>query len=97
MKIIKNGVALKYTQKDDALKIYVDKSQCDPFVKSFIPALPLLDQMYEELKKSTDESDQQTVQMIQLVFTMMGIEKPSDFEGMWNATEIFQIELNFKK
>ena len=97
MKIMKNGVALKYTQKDDALKIYVDKSQCDPFVKSFIPALPLLDQMYEELKKSTDESDQQTVQMIQLVFTMMGIEKPSDFEGMWNATEIFQIELNFKK
>lgn len=97
MKIMKNGVALKYTQKDDALKIYVDKSQCDPFVKSFIPALPLLDQMYEELKKSTDESDQQTVQMIQLVCTMMGIEKPSDFEGMWNATEIFQIELNFKK
>ena len=97
MKIMKNGVALKYTQEGDALKIYVDKSQCDPFVKSFIPALPLLDQMYEELKKSTDESDQQTVQMIQLVFTMMGIEKPSDFEGMWNATEIFQIELNFKK
>lgn len=97
MKIMKNGVALKYTQEGDALKIYVDKAQCDPFVKSFIPALPLLDQMYEELKKSTDENDQQTVQMIQLVFTMMGIEKPSDFEGMWNATENFQIELNFKK
>lgn len=97
MKIMKNGVALKYTQEGDALKIYVDKAQCDPFVKSFIPALPLLDQMYEELKKSTDENDQQTVQMIQLVFTMLGIEKPSDFEGMWNATETFQIELNFKK
>lgn len=97
MKIMKNGVAFKYTQEGDALKIYVDKAQCDPFVKSFIPALPLLDQMYEELKKSTDESDQQTVQMIQLVFTMLGIEKPSDFEGMWNATETFQIELNFKK
>lgn len=97
MKIMKNGVALKYTQEGDALKIYVDKAQCDPFVKSFIPALPLLDQMYEELKKSTDESDQQTVQMIQLVFAMVGIEKPSDFEGMWNATETFQIELNFKK
>ena len=66
-------------------------------MKSFIPALPLLDQMYEELKKSTDENDQQTVQMIQLVFAMIGIEKPSDFEGMWNATETFQIELNFKK
>ena len=97
MKIAQNGFALKYSQEADALKIYVDKSQCDPIINAFIPALPVLDQMLEELSKSEDEDDQQTYQIINMVLGMLGLEKPSDFEAMWKATTDFQIELNLIK
>jgi len=97
MKILENGVALKYSSDGNVLKVYVDKSQCDPIVKSFIPALPVLDKMLADLEASESEDDQQTVQMIKLVLSMLGLEKPSDFEGLWNATETFEIELNFTK
>lgn len=93
--ILKNGIALKYKHDEDTLKLYVDKTMCDPFVNAFIPALPMLDKALEELAKSEDEEDQATVQMIQMVFSALGIEKPSDFKDMWNATKSFQIELNF--
>ncbi len=97
MKIMENGVALKYSLDGNALKVYVDKSQCDPIIKSFIPALTVLDKMLSDLESSESEDDQQTVQMVKMVLAMLGLEKPSDFEGLWNATDTFEIELNFTK
>ena len=97
MKILQNGIALKYTVDGNNLTIYVDKALCDPIVKPLLPALKVLDQKYEELLKSEDPADQQTAEMIGMVFGMCGITKPSDFETIWNATDEFEISLSFEK
>ncbi len=93
--VLKEGIAFKYEQSGDALKLYIDKSQIDPVVNAFIPALPYLDILLENYESSEDKSEQQTAQSIRIVLSMLGLEKPSDFEGLWNATTEFQIELNF--
>lgn len=97
VKIQKNGVAFKYDQPGEALKIYVDKAMCDPIVNALIPALPACDQLLEELLNSDDESVKQTAQSVKMALTMIGLEKPSDFATLWNDTVKFRIELNFTK
>ncbi len=96
-KIQKNGIAFKYTQEADALKIYVDKAMIDPFITALAPALPYIDIMFEEMGRSEDESEQETYKEIKVVLKMLGLEKPSDLQKVWADTTEFQIELNFTK
>ncbi len=96
-KMLTRGIELKYVQEGDNLKIYVDKALCDPIVEALLPALPTLDAVLEELAKSEDPGDQETVQMINLVMAMLGLEKPSDLSLVWKATSEFEIALNFTK
>ncbi len=96
-KIQKNGIALKYDQQGEALKLYVDKAMCDPFVNAFIPALPAFDQLLESLLESDDEDVKASAESVKFILTMLGLEKPSDFATLWNDTTTFQIELNFTK
>ena len=96
-KMLSRGVELKYSQDGDNLKIYVDKALCDPIVEALFPALKTLDAMLEELSKSDDPDDKATVETVQLIMGMLGLEKPSDFALVWKATTEFEIALNFTK
>lgn len=95
--VLKEGIAFKYEQSGDALQLYIDKEQIDPVVNAFIPALPYMDILYNNYASSEDESEQQTAQSVKIVLSLLGLEKPSDFEGLWNATTEFKVELNFVK
>ncbi len=96
-KMLSRGIELKYSEKDGGLKIYVDKALCAPIIEALLPALKTLDVMLEELAKSEDPEDQETLQTVQLVMYMLGLEKPSDLELVWKATSEFEIALNFTK
>ena len=96
-KILTRGIELKYSEKDGGLKIYVDKALCAPTIEALLPALKTLDVMLEELAKSEDPEDQETLQMVQLVMGVLGLEKPSDLALVWKATSEFEIALNFTK
>ena len=96
-KIQKNGVAFKYDQQGDALKIYVDKGMCDPVINAFIPALPYVDAYFNAMKDSEDESEKAMYNEIKVYLAMMGMENPSDFAKLWKDTTGFRIELNFTK
>ncbi len=96
-KILTRGIELKYSEKDGGLKIYVDKALCAPIIEALLPALKTLDVLLEELSKSEDPEDQETLQTVQLVMYMLGLEKPSDLELVWKATSEFEIALNFTK
>ncbi len=96
-KMLSRGIELKYSVADGNLKIYVDKSLCAPVVESLLPVLPVLDTLLEELAKSEDPKDQETLQMIQMVMGMLQIEKPSDLAAVWKNTSEFEIALNFTK
>ena len=95
--ILEKGFAVKYSIDGDNLLIYVDKATCDPIVKPLLPALNALDEKYEALLKSEDPDDQQTAQMIAMVFGMCGMSKPSDLIEVWNSTEEFQITLRLER
>ena len=96
-KILTRGIELKYSEKDGGLKIYVDKALCAPIIEALLPALKTLDVLLEELSKSEDPDDQETVATVKAVFAILGLEKPSDLELVWKATSEFEIALNFRK
>ncbi len=96
-KMLARGIELKYSEKDGGLKIYVDKALCAPIIEALLPALKTLDVMLDELSKSEDSEDQETLKTVQLVMYMLGLEKPSDLELVWKATSEFEIALNFTK
>ena len=96
-KMLARGIELKYSEKDGGLKIYVDKALCDPVIEALLPALKTLDVMLDELAKSDDPDDKETMQTVQIVMSILGLEKPSDFVLVWKATSEFEIALNFTK
>ena len=93
-KILSRGVELKYSLDGGNLKVYVDKDLCDPMVTALIPALSVLDTLFEQLSQSNDPEDQKTVAKIKLIMDILGLEKPSDLGTLWKATTEFEFALN---
>ena len=93
-KILSRGIELKYSLEGGNLKIYVDKSLCDPMVTALIPALSVLDTLLEQLSQSNDPEDQKIVTKIKLIMGILGLEKPSDLGTLWKATTEFEFALN---
>ncbi len=96
-KALQRGVELKYSLDGENLKIYVDKELCAPVIEALLPALPVVDAIFEQLAQSTDKEDKETYAMLQMLMRMIGIEKPSDISLLWNATTEFEIAINFTK
>ncbi len=96
-KALQRGVELKYSLDGENLKIYVDKDLCAPVIEALLPALPVVDALFEQLAQSTDKKDKETYAMLQMLMRMIGIEKPSDLSLLWNATTEFEIAINFTK
>lgn len=93
MKIIDSGVALKYAVDGNSLKLYADKELCGPIIESFLPVLPLLDDLYAGLA----ESDPDLYSTLTFAMAMVGIEKPSDLATVWANTTEFEVFLNLVK
>ncbi len=96
-KALQRGVELKYSLAGENLKIYADKELCAPVIEALLPALPVVDAIFEQLAQSTDKEDKETYAMLQMLMRMIGIEKPSDISLLWNATTEFEIAINFTK
>jgi len=96
-KLMQTGVALKYVQDGSSLTLSIDKTLLSPVVEALMPALSVLDAKYAELAASEDEDDKETVESLQIVFAMLGLEKPSDFEALWDATDEFEVSLTLTK
>ncbi len=93
--MINNGVVFKYSQDGDTLKLTVDKDICDPVVQAFLPALPAVDKLLEEMAQDPEQKD--SYSMIKTLLYMLGMKQPSDFSALWNATTEFSISLNFTR
>lgn len=89
----KEGIPLKYTLKGSDLSVYVDKELASPVIELLLPALPALQQMYENMPDSDTKS------MISMMLLMMnGATSFNDIANIWNEnTKDFGISLNFTK
>lgn len=94
MQWITEGIPVKYVKTGDALKIYIDKEMVAPFIT---PLLPALDKLQEDMEKIIEAGeDENTIEMIQLVLSVLQIEKLTDIKTIWEEnTNEFEISLNF--
>lgn len=89
------GVPLRYAVENGTLKLYVDKAMAAPIIEAVLPALKGLDGVVEEIMADPDND---LGSILGLVFSMIGIEKPSDIESIWKQnTDQFEIAVTFTK
>lgn len=93
MQWMETGIPLKYVNSNGELKLYADKEMCRPVVEALLPALPKLDEMIAKL--IADNPDDQMIQMLPMLVTMLQIENFAALEPIWNDnTDEFEISLN---
>lgn len=91
-----NGVPLKYTlDGNGGLRLYADKGMVSPFMPLLLTFLPQLQAKYDELLK---EADAETAMYLQIAMGILGLEKFTDLETVWNEnTAEFAVGLGFQK
>ncbi len=83
------GIPLKYSHENGVVHLYIDKAMADPFMEFLLTLMPLVDTKFDEMAAEN--------QMLGMVKYMLGIEKFTDFQTIWNSnTELFELGLNFK-
>lgn len=91
-----NGVPLKYTlDGNGGLRLYADKGMVSPFMPLLLTFLPQLQAKFDELLK---EADAETALYLQMAMGILGREKFTDLETVWNEnTAEFAVGLGFQK
>lgn len=86
------GIPLRYAKQGGSLKLFVDKQMAAPFIEALLPALPELDEM---LAPILSDPENENAALIQMVFSMLGIEKLADIQTIWNTnTADFELSIN---
>lgn len=90
------GVPLKYTlDGNGGMRLYADKGMVSPFMPLLLSFLPQLQGKFDEMVAAADE---QTAFILQMVMTMLGLEKFTDLDTVWNEnTADFAVGLGFQK
>lgn len=84
------GIPLNYTTNDGVLQVYVDKKMVEPFMPILISMLPQLQIKLDEIAASNP--------MIGLLPILLGVEKLTDFDKIWNNnTADFELGIGLKK
>ena len=90
---MQTGIPLRYAKENDALKLYADKELCAPVIEALLPALPKLDEVIAKLV--AENPDDEMIQMLPMLFFMLGIENFAALEPVWNSnTADFEIALH---
>lgn len=93
MQWMETGIPLKYVNSNGELKLYADKEMCRPVIEALLPALPKLDELIEKLIVANP--DDQMIQMLPMLVSLLGIENFAALEPIWNNnTDEFEISLN---
>lgn len=90
------GVPLKYTLNGKGgLRLYADKEMVNPFMTLLLSFLPQLQSKFDEMVAAADE---ETATMLNIVMTLLGLEKFTDLDAVWNEnTAEFAVGLGFQK
>lgn len=90
---MQTGIPLRYAKENGALKLYADKELCAPVIEALLPALPKLDKVIAKLV--AENPDDEMIQMLPMLFFMLGIENFAALEPVWNSnTADFEIALH---
>ena len=77
------------------MRLYADKGMVSPFMPLLLSFLPQLQGKFDEMVAAADE---QTAFILQMVMTMLGLEKFTDLDTVWNEnTADFAVGLGFQK
>ncbi len=90
---MQTGIPLRYAKENGALKLYADKELCAPVIEALLPALPKLDEAIAKLV--AENPDDEMIQMLPMLFYMLGIENFAALGPVWNSnTADFEIALH---
>ena len=90
------GVPLKYAlDGNGGLRLYADQEMVSPFMPLLLSFLPQLQSKFDELVAAADE---QTAPLLRMVMALLGLEKFTDLDAVWNEnTAEFAVGLGFQK
>ena len=85
---IETGVPLHYTVDGEYLSLYIDKAMAEPYMTLIFKFLPILQAKMDEMAATNP--------MMSMMWGVLGIEKLSDLETIWNNnTADFKIAISF--
>lgn len=85
---IETGVPLHYTVDGEYLSLYIDKAMAEPYMTLIFKFLPILQAKMDEMAATNP--------MMSMMWGVLGIEKLSDLETIWNEnTADFKIAISF--
>ncbi|WP_295993176.1 DUF4925 domain-containing protein [uncultured Alistipes sp.] len=82
------GIPMRYEQQADGLKLYVDRTMAEPFMRAVLGFMPQLDRLFGELAAQKP--------MMGMIFYLLGFENFTALQGIWtDNTADFELALHF--